>query len=70
MIRAYILVETTAGKTYRYVRNALAANALGVATKFYRYRGNGYQEFGLTIPAESRFTSLQFDTIYYIIRHV
>jgi len=64
MIRAYILIETAAGKTYRYVRDALATNALGVAELFYRYRGNGYQDFNITVSGELKFSPLVFDTTY------
>lgn len=63
MIRAYILIETSSGKEYKYVRDVVTDN-LGVAPHYYGYRGNGYQDFGVTIPGEMKDTGLLWDTTY------
>lgn len=66
MIKAYILIETNGGIKYKYV-NSTVNDTAGIDEQYYSYRGNAYQELGLTILGEyeSADTGLEREIDYY-----
>jgi len=64
MIKAYILIQTSDGKSFRYVRDVVN-DSYGVGEITYKYEGNGYQAFGLTAYSQNYVTGLNYDTYYY-----
>lgn len=67
MIRAYILIETNGGIKVKYVNNTVNDTA-GISQKYYSYRGNAYQELGLSIRGEyeGADTGLERGVTYYL----